>query len=655
MGMFNGRGGLGCTLVSWVLSALVASCGQSGSKTTPRATPPAVTSFAVVSSQSTNICRLEGDTHRRPGVYGTDLGMSFLQPQGNPGETKDGQHIVVLFGDTEENATFICDYPPPNSDDLQISLPAIRPAVLAPGSTFSDAGAHSVCDDAVYPPPDPNDPARPRPTRVFPDASDHSDDKALNTGAGRTPDAGFSDGTHAFGIFVRGDPKNCKTSADCPTSMMCTSDPGYTGEPLGVCDPPYQVTEDPAPAICRRDANGSADCGKYRTCIAPPEGVCIERAPFQAQTPSGPVTPSWYTDDPRRGLALNLYIGSEFWPDRPEDYATGFKFLTNKFVNPSVRTVAHFDPANPSKNDYRPGTETLLMWGRPTFQGRQGYQGLMFLLYQPLANLIDAQGNIAWAPHYFAGYDADGNPKWSTDDGDALPVYGADATVGEDARKPTLVFPHPEFDVVNEMSLTYVESLGRWVMLYGGDLPRFLRYDARTNTELTDTYPEPTPGAIHMRTATHPWGRATRDAAASQDWTEPVAVLTREEAAPFLGCDPQAPALAGCTTDHDVYRPLQLLLEVDQEPNITPAEYPMIQQACLDGDATRDLTYNLSGDQGGHLYAPEILEPWTDDATKAVPGLAPGERAVDLYWTVATWNPYGVVLYKTEIVARPEP
>jgi hypothetical protein len=289
------------------------------------------------------------------------------------------------------------------------------------------------------------------------------------------------------------------------------------------------------------------------------------------------------------------------------------------------------------------------MWGRPAFWGRQGFQPLMFFLYQPLDGFLDASGRIQWAPQYFAGYDADGKPKWSVDEADAFPVYGADAAIDGDAGRGEM----PEFDLVNQMSISFIEPLNRWVMLYGGDLPTWLLYEPATDTELTPVNVEPVPGAIHMRYASHPWGRATAHSPLTEGWSEPLPVLSRDDAAPYLGCEDQEPMLPGCDPNHDPHRPLQLILTVDGFTSITPSDYASVTQSCIDGDATRNVTYKLSGDGAGHLYAPNILEPWTEDVTRSVQGLAAGERAVDLYFNVSTWNPYGVVLMKTELVARP--
>src|SRR6185295_19763485 len=101
----------------------------------------------------------------------------------------------------------------------------------------------------------------------------------------------------------------------------------------------------------------------------------------------------------------------------PTDYAIVTRFVTNRFVNVAARTIAHFDEAHPESNDYRPGTETLLLWGRAAFLGAGGVQNLPFLLHVPLRGL--SPGGAGFEPRFFAGYDGAGAPAWSSSERDA--------------------------------------------------------------------------------------------------------------------------------------------------------------------------------------------------------------------------------------------
>jgi hypothetical protein len=451
-----------------LVGSLLLGCGSDSNGVVPGPVRSEILSIATATS--VDLCRLQGSAARRPGVYGTDLGFSLVVP--------GSDRLVLLFGDTWKSSTSVCDYPPRKSDDLQATLPAVRPAVLGPGTT--GGSAQSVCSLIEEPPPDASDPATPRPIRLFPNASDNSDSAALYMDFGRTPLAGFSDGVHAVALFVRNEPEPCDVDADCSGSLICTKDPAYTGKPLGECSPSFNLSAEPAPAICRLDAGGNGDCGIRRTCVVPARGVCRGDKPFVIDGANGPVSPPWYDEDARRAMAQTLYIASSAWPDRPEDYATGARFVTSKFVNPVVRTVRHFDARDPTKNDYSPGSHTLLMWGRPMFWGRKGFQPLLFLLHQSLDGFMDEDGTIHWTPSYFAGYGGDGKPKWSQDESEAVPVYGAEAAIGEAGGVGSV----SEFDIVSQLTMSYVEPLGRWVMLYGGDLPNWIFYDPATDTEI---------------------------------------------------------------------------------------------------------------------------------------------------------------------------
>ena len=76
-------------------------------------------------SRSWALCSLVGPRTGQRGVYGTDLGFTVKQP--NTGR------LSMLFGDTVAKPVEGCEYPVFHSDDLQGSLPAVRPAVLHAG------------------------------------------------------------------------------------------------------------------------------------------------------------------------------------------------------------------------------------------------------------------------------------------------------------------------------------------------------------------------------------------------------------------------------------------------------------------------------------------------------------------------------------------
>jgi hypothetical protein len=75
--------------------------------------------YSIESATTVDLCRLEGGSAQHPGVYGTDLGFSFVPPSDDPGS----ECQVLLFGDTWKSSISVCDYPPRRSDDFQATLP----------------------------------------------------------------------------------------------------------------------------------------------------------------------------------------------------------------------------------------------------------------------------------------------------------------------------------------------------------------------------------------------------------------------------------------------------------------------------------------------------------------------------------------------------
>jgi hypothetical protein len=341
-----------------------------------------------------------------------------------------------------------------------------------------------------------------------------------------------------------------------------------------------------------------------------------------------------------------MYVAAAIWPDKPAEYATLARFSTNRFQNLAARSVAYFDPEHPEKNDYRPGYHTLLVWGRASFAEVNGAQALPFLLYQPLAELRGEPANVRFRPRFFAGLSPAGKPTWSEHESDALPIYGADAQLVE-AGGTKLKWREPELDYVNQMAVSWVAPLSRWVMLYGGDVPAFLVLDPKTGRARDPVNLPYSPGAMHLRAAAEPWGGGPRG------WSSPEPVLTRNVAAPYLACGDRGPdALAGCLVQgapDDTFDPLGTLASLAVNE---PKKLDSVAASCMFGEAAQAVQTALSGDTIGRLYGPNILDDWTEDVTDDA-ARARGERAVELYWNASTWNPYQVVLWKTRLAGAP--
>lgn len=605
--------------------------------------PPAAESVAsrqptvgALTAQSWPICPLLGPDAMKPGIYGSDLGISVPLPAADGAAPR----LAVLFGDTWAGNADVCTYPVEKNDDLQASLPAQRPAVLGVGAPGADAA--SACGALQYPVeapdpaaplPDPNAPAKFRRIRLFPDAAPRDEARMLDMSMLRTPAGAFSDGKRLFGLFVRQEQASCTDGAQCPAGMTCSSDAGSPGQALGMCAPHVGLTADAAPVLCLRDRG----CTAPRSCDALPSGVCLLSQAFP--DPGTLPAPTWYADDPRRAVAQTIYVASAFWPDRPEDYAVGARFVTNKFTNVAARSVARFDFERPENNDYRPGQDSVLLWGRPAWLGQRGFQALMFLAVQPLAGLLDESGVIHWAPKFFAGYGPDGRPQWSDREADAQPVYGA-----------TDYASAPEHDYVGQFSQTWSEPLQRWLMVYGGSVPAWLATDQATGELPPITHPQPEPGSLYFRTARHPWGRASASAPAEEAWSAPTLLASRASLSQYLACDDDAARQLPCGVAPDANRPTDLVSALGTFATpLSPEQMASVGAACLLGSAALDTQYNLADDSGGHLYGLNVIESWSEDVTTKLPDLAPGQRALELYWNVSTWNPYQVLLLKTQL------
>ena len=565
-------------------------------------------------ARSAPLCTLLGPSGAHPGVYGTDLGFTVAAPG-------DDKRMWILFGDTWGEAGDACRYAPQDDDDLLAWLPLARPRDLP-----SSPKQQQPCRVIHYALQSPKDVRTWPRCRVYgqPDGASHTY-MPLPMGFLRTPVAAFASQSAVYGIFHRSQPLPCDDRGRCQGTFQCSTDLPKAN--LGICKLPESAPSGGAGNFCRTDA----DC-MLGSCEPASEGLCLTSMPFKVRTAHGTYTPSWYRDNPLRGLVKVLQIGRMVGP-RPGDFLVEAEFPTNRFVNATARTVAHFDPAHPEKNDYRVGHHTLLLWGRPTFAGERGTQSLPFLLYQPLPK---AGEPLHFNPHFFAGLDADGIPTWSEDEEDAQPIYGGQPRIVGTEDKPRFDWAAPEFDHVNQMSLAFIPQAQRWIMLYGGDMPDFMLYDEHGD-RLAPTYSQPTTGAIHLRHGRHPWGgKAARDA-----WSAPLPVLTRQDAAHYLACpDGGDEELPGCLLHGDPHGPFTLLgTLLGHATALTPGAFFNVAAQCMVGDATMDILHSMSGNQVGRLYGVNIITPWTTAAA----------GRVDLYWNVSTWNPYQVILVRTQL------
>jgi len=275
-----------------------------------------------------------------------------------------------------------------------------------------------------------------------------------------TPVTGFFDGQREWGVFIVGGGQVCAANdAPCPTDLSAQA----------------------ADLAC-------GAVGRQALCVDP------------TSTRAGAGAQAYYLHFAER-------VGTT-------SYISRAMFLTNKYLNLTTRTVRSFDPDDPRRNDYSPGTGALLVWGRPGFDDASGDgESPPYFMYLPLP-FEDSGDRIVFAPRYLSGI-ADGGLSFSSSQADATPLY-----TGEVAP-------------VNHAAVSYIAPLRRWLMIYGGSSADFVvGGDTQGPTG-------PVPGALYARFAADPWG----------PWSDASPVLTNEDVAQDMVCGKQAPA--GCLPTPD--------------------------------------------------------------------------------------------------------
>jgi hypothetical protein len=283
----------------------------------------------------------------------------------------------------------------------------------------------------------------------------------------------------------------------------------------------------------------------------------------------------------------------------PSRYTNTKRWLTNKFMNVVTRTVNAFDPSAATQ-DYRKangagGKQRVFLWGRPHFVGVNA-KGNTLGMYFAYVDMPSGP-QFSWDINYFAGLDAKGAPRFTKNEREA-------AAVDLDADTPG-VQPKESQDLVQQMSIVWIEQLKQWVMFYGGGVSKFpvpgfaprcgvLELFARTECELVQVGN----GAVRMRTARNPWG----------PWSAPQDVFV------------------GGRADE---RPLK-----DQY-----AEGGILHHPACKGPRCQTRSEELPQGDYGWLYGANIIEEWT----------RPAGNGVDVMWIASTWNPYRVILLRTRI------
>jgi len=486
-------------------------------------------------------------------LYGTDLGWTFVH----------GAQLFILFGDSWREEDSVCSIAKgslPINDDVQATLPMTPPG--APGVQGPVPQLSIVAD--------------PRAPQAFAAIEVLRDGASLDMGLNRTPLAGFSDGQRAVGVFesatfVRCAEKTSQTASQCPTPFTCESK-------IGVCLP----TVLGVPQLC--DVQTNAGCLTGQLCALDGPGYCVDPSSTQPQLENQvPLEVEFST--PRQGYAAS-------WDSK-------FTFATNKFYNMTARTVSMLSD-NLEQADYRPGTHTLLIWGRPGFTSGPGLDTGLYLMAHSLPFQSDAAGKWLFEPRYFAGVDARNRPRWTDNQEDAEPL----ALDGEIDGDPTEVVTP-----VKQLTVSWLGTpINKWVMLYGGGQNVWLP-DLKNDSTSLD--------GIVLRFADHPWG----------PWTAPQ--LHWPAGTPDTLDTPRGPG--GVLFDPRC---------------VSKAGHP-----CAQSDPSRPAHVFNKGCQPpltetdfGHLYAPNIIDAYSQPTKDGAD--------LDVYWNVSTWNPYRVLLLKTRFHAE---
>ena len=405
----------------------------------------------------------------------------------------------------------------------------------------------------------------------------------------KTPEAGWSDGEREYAVLLLSKPRGCSDDAHCPTGFSCDTGLGFVGSH------PLQEKELTLGCI-----DGAPGCNPdplvgENGLTVPGSGLCIDRtASVFDGSPGGRFS----------SVAMGQRIGLRD-VDAPSRYSRIADWLTTKFVNTAARSVSRFEPARGpgyANHDYRSTDENgtarqVFLWGRSGFIG-VGAKGRPLNLYFAYAEM-PTPPELKWQVHYYTGTDANGIPQFSSAEHEAAELDLDSGTAG--------VQPAEANDLIQHMSIVWIDELKKWVMFYGGSMdvsPKpalglldcgFLQVFMQTDCKAVRLGK----GEVLMRTADDPWG----------PWTPPQTVIE--------GGDPFVPGSGQ-------YGPGGVLFHPTCKGETCAPHSPIAA---------------FHEDGYGWFYGANIIEPW----------ITPTEDGVEVLWNASTWDPYRVVLLRTRI------
>ena len=237
---------------------LLAACGGADNSTTttettdsPAATAPTVESTVYLGPFAGEGAALHPDnvTPHAIAFYGTDLGFTY----------QHGEQLQILFGDSWATESY-------------------APIEASTGSRFDDGFGTIALREGF-------DPARITPATIPPirlgQNPGTTEMSAIDPGhamdLGKTPMAGFSNGTREFGVFNIGKPQGCTKDAECSNGLTCDTTLGYFGSPysqqenatIGCRDGTPGCTSDTMVDAADKPVPGSGFCIDPTSALAP--------------------------------------------------------------------------------------------------------------------------------------------------------------------------------------------------------------------------------------------------------------------------------------------------------------------------------------------------------------------------------------------------
>ncbi|HKU45029.1 MAG TPA: DUF2961 domain-containing protein [Polyangiales bacterium] len=476
--------------------------------------------------------------------FGTDMGLT-VEHEGE---------LYMLFGDTWATRQSVCE-PMLLNDDVIGVLPRTYAGGVPSVRLLTQADA----------------PRKLAHTRVY------RGSESLAMGFGRAPIAGFSDGRRSYAIVQRLEPARCGVDA-------CATDDEFSCEQdVGVCEPSMF----PLTMLCdAREASGAPANGCLLNQKCSKASLCVD------------LTASQYTDGSFQGRQGAVAFTTEIAAARsgePTVYDSLLSWPTNKFAMPNTRTVARFTGKRDG-NDYGPGHDTLLYWGRSGHLAENGRESQLYLMAHRLPLEVDGSGKLRFEPQFFAGVDALGEPIWSPLQSRAQPI----ALDGREGGSP-----HELLQIIGMYTISWLPApINKWMMMYGGDLADYLMLNPLASRSTWQ------PGAVYVRFADHPWG----------PFSPPIPHLSPGS--------PQRP--------NDGNGPGGFLFH----PNCRDTSELRCARSDLHRPPDSAVDCQIQVPDPGRLYQPNIIDNYTQPNA---------DGGLDIIWNVSTWNPYGVQLVKTSV------